>query len=78
MFNHFFTAPFYFEMRALSSICETVSSRAEPGEIPKIDARWLLPADWYLLPIVSYASSTEILRLRLRTTVWAGRSWAEP
>ena len=24
--------------------------------------RYLLPADWYVLPIVSYASSTEILR----------------
>ena len=35
--------------------------------------QWLLPAGWYLLPIVSYASSTEILRLALRMTRRAGR-----
>ncbi len=27
-----------------------------------LSVQWFLPADWYLLPIVSYASSTEILR----------------
>ena len=32
----------------------------------------LLPAEWYLLPFVSYAVYTEILRLQLRMTVRAG------
>ncbi len=34
--------------------------------------QWSLPAEWYLLPFVSYAVYTEILRLRLRMTVRAG------
>jgi hypothetical protein len=33
----------------------------------------LLPADWYLIAFLSYASRTEILRLRLRMTMRAGR-----
>ena len=33
-----------------------------------------LPADLYLWPIVSYEPRTEILRLRLRMTMKAGRS----
>ena len=34
--------------------------------------QWSLPAEWYLLPFVSYAAWTKILRLRLRMTVRAG------
>ena len=33
----------------------------------------LLPAYWYLIAFLSYASRTEILRLRLRMTMRAGR-----
>lgn len=33
----------------------------------------LLSADWYLLPVTSCATGTELLRLRLRMTMKAGR-----
>ena len=51
--------------------------------------RYLLPADWYVLPIVSYASSTEILRFaqndepggeekHVTQAPSTGRSWGQP
>ena len=52
---------------------EPACSRKLEADCLHLYPQRLLPADWHLTAFLSYASRTEILRLRLRMTMRAGR-----
>ena len=52
---------------------EPAGSRKMEADCLHLCPQRLLPADWYLIAFLSYASRTEILRLRLRMMVRARR-----
>ena len=54
---------------------EPAGSRKLEADSPHLYIQRLLPADWYLIAFLSYAPRTEILRLRLRMTMRAGRQY---
>ena len=54
---------------------EPAGSRKPAADCLPLYIQRLLPANWYLIAFLSYASRTEILRLRLRMTMRAGRQY---